>query len=547
MPSTAHSDKLFPIISVGGALALFAALQLMALRMTGGHFEYPLDDVYIHLAMAEQIWSGRYGVNASEYSSAASSILWPLLLVPFPSAAVQRMLPLFWNVVALVLAAWLWGRILVAAGWSKGRRRLFGFVFAAIGPIATLMVSTAYVGMEHTAHIAATLAILYGLLRYLQGQPNWPILMAGIFLAPVLRFEGLAFAILAGLVLLLTGERRRGLLALALAVVPVVLYTGFLVAIGLEPLPSSIQAKLALHGAEYSGLLGRAMTRLLININQAGGAVAGALTLLILVFLIVSKPLRESPLRWLALAVFGAGCAHLLFGQFGWLNRYEGYILTLLTAGFLVLLPKVFTALPSPAVGVLGLAPLAILSGIYLPYTVREFPADSRAIYSQQHEMARFAKDFLRAPVAVNDLGWVAWNNPDYVLDLWGLASSEARHTRLEDPQPGWAGPLAIRHDVPAAMIYDTWLKQAVGPDWVKLGELVLKERRGFLGGYKVSFYATDPKYVSKVRKAIDAWVPTLYPMVYFVYADQPKAEGGSGQTGNEAGTETGNEAGGGN
>jgi hypothetical protein len=143
--------------------------------------------------------------------------------------------------------------------------------------------------------------------------------------------------------------------------------------------------------------------------------------------------------------------------------------------------------------------------------------------------MARFAQDYARAPVAVNDLGAVAWNNPRPVLDLWGLASSEARRLRLSDPEPGWAEPLAVRHGVVLAMIYDEWLGDAVGPDWVKLGHLTfdLTDQRIVgalagvpltLGGTAVDFFATDPEAAPRLRASLEDWRTTLPEGAIFVW-----------------------------
>jgi hypothetical protein len=115
-----------PLLAVAGAVLGFVALQLAAFRIAGV-FEYPLDDVYIHLAMASGMAGGTYGVNAGEAASAASSMLYPVLLMPFSGTEAQRMLPLVWNLVGLGLSAgptggccggccqawcpgWRWGR-----------------------------------------------------------------------------------------------------------------------------------------------------------------------------------------------------------------------------------------------------------------------------------------------------------------------------------------------------------------------------------------------------------------------------------------------------
>ena len=62
-----------PILGLLAALAGFLLWEIAAL-LHAGVFEYPLDDVYIHLAIASEIMRGGYGVNAGEPASAASSI-----------------------------------------------------------------------------------------------------------------------------------------------------------------------------------------------------------------------------------------------------------------------------------------------------------------------------------------------------------------------------------------------------------------------------------------------------------------------------------------
>ena len=68
-----------PVLAAISVVTAFAALQAISWTLAGG-FEYPLDDVYIHLAMAEGIAQGTYGVNPGEAASASSSALWPLLI-----------------------------------------------------------------------------------------------------------------------------------------------------------------------------------------------------------------------------------------------------------------------------------------------------------------------------------------------------------------------------------------------------------------------------------------------------------------------------------
>jgi hypothetical protein len=106
----------------------------------------------------------------------------------------------------------------------------------------------------------------------------------------------------------------------------------------------------------------------------------------------------------------------------------------------------------------------------------------------------------------------VAWRNPDYVLDIWGLGSAEARRIRFGPVAPGdgWAGPLAAAHGVKAAMIYDKWFAAAVAPGWVRVATLSVTRPKGALGDWKVAIYATDRAEASELRNRLAAFAPTL-------------------------------------
>ena len=188
-----------------GGLSMFCAVQLAGAARAGWVFEYPLDDVYIHLSMAAEIARGGYGVNAGEYASAASSPLYPVLLTLAPETELQRLLPLFWNIVGLCLSCILWALILARAGFS----RAWATGLAIAGPIATGSFAAAFAGMEHSLHAAASLAIVYGMLRLVQSGTISAVLIAGIVLAPLFRFEGAALALIASCLIIVSGRRLQ--------------------------------------------------------------------------------------------------------------------------------------------------------------------------------------------------------------------------------------------------------------------------------------------------------------------------------------------------
>ena len=70
-----HSDIKALLIGIGFLLVIILAEVVALLRLNNGHLVYTLDDPYIHLALAENIIHGHYGVNAGEFSAPSSSIL----------------------------------------------------------------------------------------------------------------------------------------------------------------------------------------------------------------------------------------------------------------------------------------------------------------------------------------------------------------------------------------------------------------------------------------------------------------------------------------
>ena len=517
-PSPTSSVPL-ALIAALSAIVGFVGLQAGAAALAGWVFEYPLDDVYIHLAMAESLTEGGYGINAGEPASAASSILYPALLTPFAGSEMQRYMPLVLNAFAVVLSAVLWG-VAIARSGLQGVVAVF---LAVIGPLALNMPGVGFTGMENSFHAAAALATVLGLWTFLRSGQIGALLILGTLFAPLFRLEGLALSGLACLVLIFKGHARAGL-ALGLATLaPVLAFSGFLMSQGLAPLPGSVIAKVSLAGPEASGL-GRVIRTFLGNVIEPAGALLALLTLICFLAPIL-RPMRENGRGALLIVLGVAGLAHLIAGQIGWMHRYEHYIIAAQVAGLVLVAGHDRIAQPRAA-HVLVIAALGFAAWAFWPKLVGNYVWWPRAIGLQQAQMARFAKDYAQVPVAVNDLGYVAWQNPNYVLDLYGLGSPEALEARMAaQTAPGWAGPLARAKGVQLAMIYDSWFASAVGADWVRLGELTMAPPRNALGDWKVAFYATDPAQAEPLQEKMRAFAETLPSEASLTIEPAPQSE----------------------
>ena len=135
------------------------------MQLAEGRLIYTLDDPYIHLAVAESILIGGYGINLEEYSSPSSSILYPILLSPTVALGFGSQGPLLINSFAAGLSVWLLTdffneqtRLYDSIEWS-----VFRFVLAPFIILSTSAFALPMTGMEHSLHILAVIVIMRGL------------------------------------------------------------------------------------------------------------------------------------------------------------------------------------------------------------------------------------------------------------------------------------------------------------------------------------------------------------------------------------------------
>jgi hypothetical protein len=486
---------------------LLVALTSMAYNQ--GHLGYSLDDPYIHLALAKNLARGHYGINPGEVCTPSSSILWPFLLVPGFWLGGALWLPLLWNTLAGIGALGMASQLLsLALRRAPEARRpvahgvlLVGFIFASN------LVGLVFTGMEHTLHLALSLAAFYGLVRERDENraPSWLGIVLGLI--PLVRYEGLAMT--AGAIVYLLVRRRFGvaLTALVLALVPLVAFSVFSHSHHLGLLPNSIAAKVRVHG-EHSAL--ETLRRnILLNISRPE-----AVELVVLITLVLQAALRRA-WRGVLLWAGGAGIVHLLLGAIGWFGRYEPYIVAVLLAALALSRGRVLgKTRPLTLAGI-----TAVLSLLYLPPTLETAEA-TNDIYLQQYQMQRLAQ-LWDAPVAVNDIGWVAFSSKHYVLDLFGLANREALERNKHEVLSKWVEDMTKRHKTQLVMVYDNWFPpQYLPPSWIRVGALEMSRPVVSVGRNQVTLYATDTAAAQRLVELLPAYARNLPPQAFFRFTN---------------------------
>jgi hypothetical protein len=507
----------------GGAAAIvlivIASLAVWSMLVCGGHLIYTLDDPYISLGLGWHIAHGHYGLNSTELASPSSSILYPFLLAGFAWSALQDWAPLLINALAAAATAALFASMLVH--YSLGLRapeRLRIVALVALLCVAINIVGVVFTGLEHSLHVLDSVAIVYGLALALESgtAPRW--LWLAILLNPLWRFEGAALSALALLALAVQGHRRLATLVLLLIAATVGGHMLAMSRLGLPPLPSSVLIKANVFASEQTGA-----QRLLSTLQHATSSAlqySWHTIFLWIEFALVLLHLlrgRRGPQRLFAAVIVGTVLAHVLLGSWGWWYRYEIYLLAVLTAAVIVLWHveiSHFVRHASP-LALAGAAATVLLANAFYVRATLLTPFAGRGIYEQQFQMHRFAVDFYHRPVAVNDLGWASYRNPEYVLDLWGLGSEAARKARLVDRKPGWIEQLTRSHGVGVAMIYPNWFQGEIPLEWRPLAELRSAHRHVYAGNDEtVTVYATSDSAAGPALAALHEFASDTAPTV---------------------------------
>ncbi len=475
----------YPIIHIFAAFVFIGGL--FAVSLVGGqHFAYPLDDTYIHVVLAKTLaTSGVWGIDPQTPVASSSSPLWTVMLAAiylvlgWLGASLTLYTPLLLNMVFVAALILLNARILQHAKVPGNWPLTATWLFSALPCVAAI-------GMEHVAHAFFVTLFLYraslsltleeesGSQRQIQ-RVDW-VLAAMAALAATSRYESV---FIIGPVVLYSVWRGAWKQAAAMTfatAMPLLAFGWLWVHGGGWMVPNALLLKGASAATASPGLsswLRGVAHNSIVNLTARPAMVSHAISLIHLILCWRNRNVALPVALFSRVTLLGV-LAHIMLASFGWLFRYDAWLIQLNLLSIFMLLahrPRNISARLSWAITLLCFGVLSLrLAGasIKTPMAME----DRR----WEHIMpSNFAHQYLQGrTVLVNDLGVLAYRGSFKVVDLFGLGNNEPLRMR-RSPQGYGAQQLSqLSHEVhgDAAIVQLCWeeVRLRVPSDWRLIG-----------------------------------------------------------------------------
>ncbi len=502
-------------------LLLILSLLAQGLNHTGGQIGYPVDDAFIHMAIARH-WSesGRWSVDLSPFTSASSSPLWTLLLaLAFRLVGVRD-----WAAMLLSLLAGMGALLLAQRLLAHGGRRLVRAALLILILVFTPLPVLGLTGMEHALHALLTVAALWSGSRFLaeresaiRSKPGLLILSA---LLPLTRYEGL-FLLFWLVLALLWQKRMRAALSVGLAGASLItLFGAISLANGWAFFPNSVLVKSVVDLSSANGLADF-LTQGIFNILDTPALFGLILAILLAFGLGESLGLLNSAQRWRVGLFAGMFALHLQLAKVGWFFRYEAYLIFAGSALLMELLAewlKWLQSRPQMRLTPAGAAALAVTVLLLLPLAYRggnalaAYPTAVRNIHEQQVQMARFVNRFYNGKTIVaNDIGAISYYADISLIDIIGLANRQTGGWWRDGTwSPEKVNQLAREQGAALAILYPEWFDLYPQPaDWVEVGRWQIADNIVCTSD-TVSFYALSPAQADEIAQNLRTFSSAL-------------------------------------
>ena len=457
LPLPTGKDLNVLIAAVLILLLTVAAIELPVLRHTNGNILFPLDNAYVNITVARnlafyQVW----GVSKFAFQSAASSLLYPMTLVPFFFIfGAHLIIPLIVNFLAGAYFLLMLQRTLIRYGINPARQLLILAGVMALTLLPLLVVS----GMEYTLQLLFVFLFIDALTQALTAPaagatpgtekiPRQVYLFA--LLAVAARYEDL---LIVGLACLLLGRQK---------------------------------------GQKGQKDQKRQKTAITLAAIAASPIVAFGIISLIKknYFLPNSMFVGPYPAYTLILALIATGAAVWLITRKSTAIQHAITILVLLT-------------IPFTARNAANLA---------------HFQRDCKHIYDEQYLTAGFVHlYYFKQTVGINEPGAVSYFSEGRKLDYTGIASNDVvRMKQQHGWSPLYADSLSKKDGIRVAIVAEPWFSANQLPKWTRIASWDIPDGHR---AEKITFYAINQYDTTRLRQNLQNYqhlLPSTVSVSYY-------------------------------
>lgn len=495
-------------------------LLVKGTAQTEGHFIYPLDDTYIHMAIGKHfVQNGSWSVTTgSSFTSTTSSPLWTLLVAgSYAIFGVNDWSPLILNLIfgsaALVLSYSLLKKKSRPLSLS-----IYLLIISLFIPLPILTLS----GMEHTLHSWLSLWLFFSGAELISDREKKPpqnkqliLLMVLAALVSSARYEGLFLVAAICLLLLFSRRILAALLIGGAGLLPVAIYGLIAISHGWDFLPTSLMLK--------GNTLSLSLDGIFSFISRLPGNLLNAPHILLLIVaclgLLLALEQRQLPARkekFLLVLYLITTLLHLQFASVGWFYRYESY-LVLIGCVVLVYTLKLWLPHLQAAGARSSLVALTLVLFLLFPLGWRalrsfsEYPYASMNIYHQHYQMGLFLNTYYSGrSVAANDIGAINYLADVKVLDLYGLGTVEVTRAKLEGRfNQTLMQTLVKEQQAEILILYNVTFEGMIPPEWVEVGQWRISNKV-VVGSDTLSFYAPGAAQMDEIIAHLRDFAPRL-------------------------------------
>lgn len=519
-----HSKYLGLIVLLIAVAVLIVSLFVIyspVLEHTGGIIAYPVDDAYIHLAIAKNLAIHHiWGVSPYEFSSSSSSILYPILLAAvFMSTGVHIGTPLFLNAIIAILFLSILQRWLVRQMLTPLQQLVVLLAAVFLIPLPPLVQC----GMEHTLQLLFYFLFVYSIadaLEHREMSIPWKVYVYGALFTAT-RYESMAVIAIACLFLLFYRRWVPAFLLGTISFLPVLIFGLYARSKGSDFLPNSVLLKSAMPSLTFDGLYSYFTDdfgmRLFKGDIYNTFATQRLLFLLPLTYLLFLRHTVQRPAyRYILILLMVASLLHVSLMLYSLSPRYEA---ALIGSSVIICLTILLKNTPLPFYRPLsGPEWIKVLLACFIvaPIVLRGWNAFERAslasicIYDQQVQMGRFAQEFYdRDAIAINDIGAVSYFAHGHNLDLWGLSDVDiARSRRKHYNSPDFLDSLSHRRQVKIAIVFEQPFHDLL-KRWSRMASWTIPYNNASYSK-TVFFYAVDPAEEQRLSSSLKEFQPSL-------------------------------------